>query len=459
MPNTVRSMTLAIAGCLLLLATLYVSDPAAPLAVLAVAVGFVVIASWQPTVVLGATAATLPLYHHPVQAGELAIAPSELLLVACCVGTVANVLTRGISDQRGLSGIWQLLLAGFQRLNTPFGRVALVSLGLLALLGGALLAAIDNTEARAAGLRELRWTLVEPLVFIVLLLWHVKRPVERVFIAGAFLLGGLGVAVWGLTDALSGAGVAAGGVTRISGPFPHPNAFALYVLRPVALAIGLLTLTRSRSLPAWLACGVGGAALALSFSRSAALGLIVAGIVLWPWLAPRIRFVALAGAGVLALALTVVARDRAIGGSGQDSLALRSDIWRSGLAMIRDRPLAGYGPDQFLYTYSPRYVDPAAWAERFTSHGHNLLIDAWVRLGIIGAVCVVLTLTLTAWSASRVARAAGTRSIDPLAAAATVALAAAAAQGLVDNGYFVHDLAMSAWILAWLAWSAPGRQR
>ncbi|MEZ4572939.1 MAG: hypothetical protein R2849_21995 [Thermomicrobiales bacterium] len=32
-------------------------------------------------------------------------------------------------------------------------------------------------------------------------------------------------------------------------------------------------------------------------------------------------------------------------------------------------------------------------------------------------------------------------------------LAAASMQGMVDNGYFVHDLAMSAWLIAWIAFA------
>ena len=40
---------------------------------------------------------------------------------------------------------------------------------------------------------------------------------------------------------------------------------------------------------------------------------------------------------------------------------------------------------------------------------------------------------------------------QPLGMAALVALVATLAHGLVDNAYFSHDLAMSGWLLAWLA--------
>jgi O-antigen ligase len=128
---------------------------------------------------------------------------------------------------------------------------------------------------------------------------------------------------------------------------------------------------------------------------------------------------------------------------------LRLDIWRSALAMVRDRPLLGYGPDGFLYAYSPRYVAPAAWAERFTAHAHNLFLDFWVRLGIIGGALAVfvagyLVVSTVAFVRTRDGR-------DALADAALLALVASLVHGFVDNAYFAHDLAMSAWLLAWLA--------
>ena len=456
MSDNVRSATLATFAGVVAIAAPYGPTTVAP-ALAAGSLGLLIIlASWQPVVVLGLIAATLPLYHEPFLVRDSVLAPSELLLAAAVVGTLVRATGAGPTNAVPTATSARLL-AGLRRLNTPFGLIATVALCVLSVLGLVLLVLVDP-DARSAGLRELRWTLVEPLVFVGLLLWHATTKRERAYLAGAFVGGGLVVALWGLVDALAGGGVSAGGVTRASGPFPHPNAYGLYLLRPVAFAAAFLVIRRARAVSAWSACGIGGAALVASFSRSAALGLFIGFIVLWPWLSARLRLLTTAGAAALGTALILVAGDRAVGGSGQDSLALRGDIWRAGLAMIRDRPVLGYGPDQFLYVYSPRYVDPAAWAERFTAHGHNLIIDAWVRVGIIGAVCVVLALALIARAGRVVAGAGNERGIDPLGAAAVVALVAAGVQALVDNGYFVHDLAMSAWLLGWLAFATPGRR-
>jgi O-antigen ligase len=120
--------------------------------------------------------------------------------------------------------------------------------------------------------------------------------------------------------------------------------------------------------------------------------------------------------------------------------------------MIDDRPVRGYGPDQFLYAYLPRYVQPTAWGERFTAHAHNFLLDFWIRLGIIGAAFVGFVVLMCLLALARRLR--GPWRSQPLGMAAVVALIAIFANGLVDNAFFAHDLAMSCWLLAWLAFGA-----
>ncbi|MEZ4523991.1 MAG: O-antigen ligase family protein [Thermomicrobiales bacterium] len=448
MLDNIRAVTLATICGIAAISLLYATEPVPIMLAFVIFAVLVTLAAWQPIVVLGLVAASLPLYHQPFEAGTSQLAPSELLLLAAALGTAARA-TR--PDQ--LRRMRDFVLTRLGRLVQPFGVATFVALALLTVAGLGLLALVEDPDARSAGLRELRWTVIEPLLFVALLIWNTSRRKEQAFVVGAFIAGGFLVGIWGLIDGAVGGGVSAGGVLRVDGPFPHPNAYAMYLLRPVVLAVAYLVVTRTnRPLP-WIACGIGGASLVASFSRSAALGLIVAGILLWPWLSPRLRLAGGLAATVLGLALVLVATDRAVGSSGTDSLALRLDIWQSGLAMVRDRPILGYGPDQFLYVYSPRYIDPAAWSERFTAHSHNLLIDAWVRVGIIGAVLVALALARIVRAAVATASAAKRENIDVFAMPAAITLAASFMQGMVDNGYFVHDLAMSAWLIAWIAFA------
>jgi O-antigen ligase len=113
--------------------------------------------------------------------------------------------------------------------------------------------------------------------------------------------------------------------------------------------------------------------------------------------------------------------------------------------MIGDHPWTGVGPDQFLYQYGRRYVDPAGWAERYTSHPHNIVLDIWLSLGVPGLVAF----TILAIAVGRQVRTAGSSGyfVTGTAVAATGALAAGLAHGMVDNGFFLPDLAVLTWTL------------
>jgi hypothetical protein len=141
--------------------------------------------------------------------------------------------------------------------------------------------------------------------------------------------------------------------------------------------------------------------------------------------------------------------------------------------MIHDHPLTGIGLDQFLSNYSIEYVQPQAWSERFISHPHNLIFDFWLRLGILGPIVLVwllfsfyqvalslrkrtktkntntATSTTTEISASLAANpsVAGANKVDisnwrVLALALFGSMVDFAAHGLVDNSYFLIDLAI-----------------
>ena len=96
-----------------------------------------------------------------------------------------------------------------------------------------------------------------------------------------------------------------------------------------------------------------------------------------------------------------------------------------------------------------RRLPSTAWAERFTSHAHNLFLDFWVRLGIIGAAIAALAIGACLYGVAAFVRDRHSR-----ATLGTVAIFggfAAIVHGMVDSAYFTHDLAMTAWLLVWLA--------
>jgi O-antigen ligase len=109
--------------------------------------------------------------------------------------------------------------------------------------------------------------------------------------------------------------------------------------------------------------------------------------------------------------------------------------------MIADHPLTGVGMDNFLYAYRSRYVLPSAWSELNLSHPHNLILDAWTRLGLPGLV-VVAWLSYAFYQAvwRQIGTTVGLRHALQLGLLA--AWVAVLAHGMVDHALFLPDLAL-----------------
>jgi len=394
-----------------------------------------------PAGVVAGAIATLPWFFHPLGVGSAAIPASELLLTAAAAGAGMRVVLSLVLNRPMHRTV---ALASLRGIATS----RLVIAGLVVAVAGLLIAIwpYDATH-RAESLREWRWTLAEPLALVAVRSLAGRRSAR---LAAAALLAGAAVAgIQGFGDLLTGGGVSVDGTRRVAGPYPHPNALALYLARATAFgAAWWLADARVRHRLAPVVAVVGLATLA-TLSRGAFLAMGIAGMLVL-WRAPRrLRATGYAAGAVAVAGLILVARDRMLdlfsGGSG----SLRLAIWDSALQMIADRPLRGYGNDQFLYAYLPKYVHPVAWSERFTAHAHNFVLDFWVRLGIIGVAFAAVAAGACLVSAWRFATGSGRR--EALAGAASVGLVAVIVHGLVDNAYFAHDLAMSAWLLGWLA--------
>src|SRR5690606_28194054 len=93
--------------------------------------------------------------------------------------------------------------------------------------------------------------------------------------------------------------------------------------------------------------------------------------------------------------------DRLIDAGGSGAEPTRLTIWRAGWRMVLDHPIFGVGPDQFLYQYSRRYIEPMGWPERYTSHPHNLLLDVWLRLGVLGLAAMATLVAGLLWWVKR----------------------------------------------------------
>lgn len=428
---------IALAGLVIcLIVGLPSSAPLATLPVVLLALSGMALVS--PVGIIVATIVSLPFFYAPLTFGTVSLAASEVLLVAAAIGGLVRLVIVILRTNARWQGIREL--AG----NLFGSRLIWFLLAMFAAGIATTLFAFDP-DARSASIREVRWTLVEPLILVALLILFARKATQRTLLAAALIAAGSVAAGLAFFDVVSGGGVLADNVRRLSGPLPHPNALALFLVRPLALATALLIVQpgwRKYTLPPVLLISL---ATFGTFSRGAMIALAGLALLLSIHTSMRTRMVMFGTVAATGLVAVLLAGDRMLSTFGGGSVSLRLDIWTSAIQMIRDRPILGYGPDQFLYAYAPRYILPTAWDERFTAHAHNLIADSWIRLGIVGAILAIIALVIVFRSALE------RRPSAPIAYAAVVALAASLIHGLIDNAYFGHDLAMSAWLLAWLA--------
>jgi O-antigen ligase len=231
--------------------------------------------------------------------------------------------------------------------------------------------------------------------------------------------------------------------------YGSPNNVGLFLGRvfPIGLALLLLGRGKRRALYGLALIPIA-AAILLSQSRGAifigvplsilAIGVLAGGRWLWASLG-----VIVVGA-IAAIPLLNSPRIQAIFSGGGDTSFFRVALWKSAMQMIRDHPLFGVGPDNFLYAYRGRYLLPEAWQESSLSHPHNVILDFAARLGLIG-LSVFLWLQFAFWSTALRAMRRARHSADIDHWSLLIGLMASMidflAHGLVDASYFVVDLA------------------
>ena len=458
-----------------------------------------------------------PLYLIParisgVRAGAFQLPPHEAALLAAAGATAAGWLWRRAVDRRPTTGDRRPLAA----LALQYAPHALF------LIAGVLGVLIAVERSRA--LRELRWTIVEPLIFYALLKrqldqgratgdeaavsaadnerWPLIFGPSSAFARNLLIAFGLSGALAGILGLLQYVGVdlvpllgqkqcfapdggpcanivVDGGVRRVLSVYGHPNNLGLYLGRvwPLAAALAVVGTGREPNGQArWrvvfallsLAC-LGG--IAVSFSRGAWLGAVAAAAVLALGMTngqrPRRSSVVgrssrrLIGLGV---ALTVLAglalsiRGDVTGGS----TPVRLLLWREALGYIARHPL-GIGLDQFGLYHDPRsglsLIDPAlvGTSEQYAAHPHDLLLDFWLRLGPLGVIGLGWLLARFLRATLRGVSTQASGMAGSIALGALAAMVAALAHGLVDNFYFVPDLALAFWLLIALAEAAGAR--
>ena len=291
--------------------------------------------------------------------------------------------------------------------------------------------------------REFRVIVVEPALLYGLIRAAnlSRRDLQRLidaFILSAVAVSLIGLYQYGFTNWV----IVGEGVRRVLAVYGSPNNLALYLERglPLLIALALFVDARRRRIAYALAALPITLTVYLTYSRGAWLLGLPAGLLfvgLFSGRRVRLAIAALLVVGGIALVpFSQTDRFKSLFQEGTGTGFFRVSVWESGIAMIRDHPIFGVGLDNFLYEY-PKYIQPDAWREPNLAHPHNIVLDFWVRMGILGVVA--LGWLLLEFYLTGLKKLAGANRAIVLGLMAS--LTAALAHGMIDASYFYVDLA------------------
>ncbi|MGQ9595611.1 MAG: O-antigen ligase family protein, partial [Anaerolineae bacterium] len=408
----------------------------------------------RPDLGLALVAFGIPFFLLRKPLGGFAFSSLELLLACVVTILVCRGLVRSFSGLReAVRGgrHWVFAFADFvtRIWHEIRSRWSAADSGMLLLVAaGALSSAFAPMQGVAW--HEFRVVILESGAFYGLLRWR-PRGLGRAWVwrvADALVLAAAFLSLWGLGQyVLGGAVIEAEGVRRVRALYGSPNNLALFLERVIPIATAYLFWGRRE----WRKGLYSGAlaflmvGLYLTFSRGAWFLALPTAFLALGALGGRRTLLAVAGTlAVMSLALVPLAytpRVQSLLNLQEGTAFFRLQLWQSAGNMILEHPLVGVGPDNFLYLYRTRYVLPSAWQELNLSHPHNALLDFWTRTGLLGLGAFGVTVA----AFFRRARDLWLRASDPdtraLAAGLLGSMAGALAHGLIDNVYFLVDLA------------------
>lgn len=328
---------------------------------------------------------------------------------------------------------------------------------LLLAAGMAVLAAPDRYHA----LGLYRAYFAEPILFL-LIAWDVLRTEERVR-AVLFALGLCATAV-GVTAVLQYLGFVfspepwiAEMPKRVVGLFAYPNAVGLFLAPVLGIFASVLLVPPA---PAsgrqffWGVAVVGLLGVTLSVSRGALLGL-GAGILFLAWWSPHRRWL-YSAAAILVVVLLLTPGTRAqlarIVTVQDVSTDVRTVLWQGTARLLADHPIFGAGLGGFPQLYDQYRLRKHT---ELLLYPHNILLNAWVELGALGALAFTWIYLAAFRLGARLLRMPLSALQRQLVLGVLAALLITVVHGLVDVPYFKNDLAMQFWLffgmLFWIA--------
>jgi len=381
----------------------------------------------------------LPAYVLRVQIGPIPTTALELAFFAVAVfATIASSFA-----------IWK---KGFTRLR-PFHIAA--GLWLLATI-----IAIFVAPNHIAALGLWRAFVLEPMAYAILVAGIIENEKDSHQLLSALIWSVIGVTVIAIIQFATGHFIphpwdTALSTRRATGPFPYPNALALYVTPIAALCFGLMMSTekaadrlgRHKIRPYVIYIGfiAGLVSILLAKSVGGFMGLLAAVVFALVW-EKRTRiatFIILFFAAYALFQSPLQSKVMTTLSFGEWSGRVRTVMWNETVQMLSTRQFFGAGFGAYPTVIVPYHR--ATWMEIF-QYPHNILLNLWSETGLLGLVAFTgLALTWARLSLQKdQENRAGAR---PAPTYFLLPLIAIIIHGIVDVPYFKNDLAFVFWIL------------
>lgn len=321
--------------------------------------------------------------------------------------------------RHGRLGVWKYIMGSF----------ALI---------GIIAVAVSNQPLAAMGLYK-SYIIAPMLVGIMVLM--IRPRLEAIVTAVAILVSF--IALIGAWQVFSGSGIPApwnvpGKNFRITSVYDYPNAVGL-LLAPLLALLASYLLQRGKHV-SWLLPVFFVGCLAIVWSHSDGAVFAVAAAVVFSLLFTKWRWWVVGGVGVLAIGLLLFGPTREILLLQDTSGEVRLALWQGTVNLLAHHPLTGAGlagfPDLYAQYKLDRHVE-------LLLYPHNLILDFWVELGILGVIWLIGV--LIRFFSKQLKHASRTN------IAVMSAMVAILVYGLVDVPYFKNDLAVLFWLLITLA--------
>lgn len=330
--------------------------------------------------------------------------------------------------------------------DVSYGKHAkIIMLFIIVFVLAGIFGLITTPELRA-GAGVFKAYIIEPVLFFIVLINTIKTKKDIQGIMIALAISATAIAVITCVQYVTGWAIPDPWhdfpARRATALYGYPNAVGLYIAPIVTLTIGLLvfgktTLKKNYQSTAVLVIMILLMLGALGAARVEGAFIAVAAGILVMLLLTKWRWVAVGVAVVTTVLLFSIESTRDVLLFQDTSGDVRLALWSGTKNLLSAQPLFGSGLAGFPDTYDvyrlPSHVELLQYA-------HNIFLDFWVQLGLLGLLWIVSTLSLFFRTAGKLFQS-SKEYVGPLIGVMT----AVVVYGLVDVPYFKNDLSVLFW--------------